>query len=358
VKDSSRVPRVKIVGVGLLGTSLGLALAKHGITAQLEDQSKANLRLAIEYGAGVAASGEVDLVVVCVPPDLTADVVVSQLEKHPNAVVTDVASVKSSIASQVELQTKEASRYIGSHPMAGREKGGPASGRADLFFARPWVIAPRPDNPQTAIDLISDLAMRIGALVSVMSVEEHDDAVALVSHLPQLISSLLAGSLNQGTTEQLALAGQGLRDTARIAGSDPDLWVQIFSQNARSIGPLVASLKLELEKLDSAISNIDQSGSLAVIHSALAAGNQGIAQIPGKHGGKFLEYQQVTVVIDDSPGALAALLTFVGEIGVNIEDLALEHSPGAAIGLVELQILPSSAQHLIDSLVSNGWRLV
>ena len=351
-------PRVKIVGAGLLGTSLGLALAKHGITAQLEDQSKANLRLAVEYGAGVPAAGEVDLVVVCVPPDLTADVVIDQLAKHPEALVTDVASVKSAIALEVQAGSSDSARYLGSHPMAGREKGGPASGRADLFFARPWVITPRSDNSQQAIELLSDLAMRIGALVSIMSVEEHDDAVALVSHLPQLVSSLLAGALNQGTTEQLALSGQGLRDTARIAGSDPDLWVQIFSQNARAIGPLVKALKIELEKLDSAISEIDKAGSLAAIHSALAAGNRGIAQIPGKHGGKYLEYQQVTVVIDDSPGALAALLTYVGEIGVNIEDLALEHSPGAAIGLVELQVLPTSASHLIDSLVGNGWRLV
>jgi len=351
-------PSVKIVGVGLLGTSLGLALAKHGIIASLEDQSKANLRLAIEYGAGVESEGEPDLVVVCVPPDLTALVVLSQLKKHPRAIVTDVASVKGAIAKEVEEHTELADRYVGSHPMAGREKGGPASARADLFFARPWVITPRAGNSQVAIDLVEDLALRIGSLVSVMSVPEHDEAVALVSHLPQLVSTLLAGALNSGTTSQLALSGQGLRDTARIAASDPDLWVQIFSQNAGALKPLVSQLRGELERIDDAISNIDSAGSLAAIHSALADGNRGIAQIPGKHGGKYLEYQVVTVVIDDSPGALASLLTFIGEIGVNLEDLNLEHSPGAAIGLVELEVLPSNAQKLIDSLIKNGWRLV
>ena len=351
-------PKVKIVGVGLLGTSLGLALAKHGIAAILEDQSKANLRLAVEYGAGVESLDEPDLVVVCVPPDLTASVVLAQLAKHPFATVTDVASVKGAIAAEVDQYEDLAPRYVGSHPMAGREKGGPASARADLFFARPWVITPRASNKQSSVDLVEDLALRVGALVSVMSVGEHDEAVALVSHLPQLVSSVLAGALNSGTVAQLALSGQGLRDTSRIAASDPDLWVQIFSQNASALRPLVANLRAEFERLDDAISNIDASGSLAVIHSALADGNRGISQIPGKHGGKFLEYQVVTVVIDDSPGALARLLTFVGEIGVNLEDLNLEHSPGAAIGLVELEVLPSNADKLIEALSQNGWRLV
>jgi len=87
-------------------------------------------------------------------------------------------------------------------------------------------------------------------------------------------------------------------------------------------------------------------------------GNEGVARIPGKHGGKYVDYHQMTVVIDDSPGALASLLTFIGDIGVNLEDLKLEHSPGAQIGLVEIQVLPSAADHLTKQLTENGWRLV
>lgn len=349
---------VKIVGTGLLGTSLGLALSRQGVTASLSDQSKSNLRLAVEYGAGVAEENSPELVIVCVPPDIAAEVIISQLEQHPGAVVTDVASVKSEISKQVARESQQAKRYIGSHPMAGREKGGPGSARADLFFARPWIICSDNGSTQSQIDLVRDLALRVGALPVELSAEQHDSAVALVSHLPQLVSSALATSLTIGSDEQLALAGQGLRDTSRIASSDPDLWLQIISQNAQALRPLITQVREELESLEAALGELDSPGALAKVHTLLARGNQGVARIPGKHGGKYTQYQQVTVMIDDSPGALASLFTFVGEIGVNIEEIKLEHSPGAPIGLVEIQVVPASFDHLVQELTKNGWRLV
>ena len=351
------MPNVKIIGAGLLGTSLGLALARNGVTAWLSDQSKSALRLAIEYGAGSDSGPEPDLVVVCVPPDATADVVVAQLQLHPNAIVTDVASVKAEIAKEVEL-AGFADRYVGSHPMAGREKGGPTGARADLFFARPWVITPSSSSRVGAIELIREIALLVGALPTQMSAAEHDRAVALVSHLPQLVSSALAGQLVIGDDQQLALTGQGLRDSTRIAASDPDLWVQIISQNSSALLPLVQAIRGDIEQLESALGDISAPGSLAKIHSLLSKGNAGIARIPGKHGGKFANYAMITVMIDDSPGSIAKLFTFIGEIGVNIEDFKLEHSPGAPIGLVELQVLPESAERLAASLSEKGWRLV
>lgn len=350
---------IKIVGTGLIGTSLGLALARHGITARLSDSSKANLRLAIEYGAGEESNQEPQLIIVCVPPDLTAGVIAQELERHPNSFVTDTASVKSQIQSKVlELAPEQAARYVGSHPMAGREKSGPGGARADLFFARPWVITPTQQTSKEALELVQDLALLIGALPVVMTAKEHDEAVALVSHLPQLVASALAARLVEGSEGQLRLTGQGLRDTSRIAASDPKLWVQIFSQNADAIAPLITKFREELEALEQSFSNLEERGALARIDSLLGRGNSGIARIPGKHGGKFIDYQQLTIVIDDSPGALASLLTFIGEIGVNIEDLKLEHSPGAPIGLVEIQVNPEAADQLSIRLVENGWRIV
>lgn len=353
-------PKVLIIGAGLLGTSLGLALTRQGVIPGIEDVSRASQRLAIEYGAGVAPFEEPDLVLVCVPPDITALAVIERLKKHPQAIVTDVASVKSAIYHQVAagVSAAELARYVGSHPMAGREKGGPGAARADLFFARPWVITARDDNDSLAIALIRDTANRLGALPVELSVDKHDAAVALVSHLPQLVSSLLAARLVSGTDEQLNLAGQGLRDTARIASSDPDLWIQIIEQNAQQILPLLVSLQADLDQLVIGMKDLDNAGALAGVHAVLDLGNKGVGKIPGKHGGKFTEYQLLTVVIDDSPGALAGLLTFIGDIGVNIEDLKLEHSPGAPIGLVELQVLPESALRLTEKLSGNGWRLV
>ncbi|MFM1784174.1 MAG: hypothetical protein RLZZ579_451, partial [Actinomycetota bacterium] len=178
----SRLQGVKIVGAGLLGSSLGLALMRKGISCFLSDSSKANLRLAIEYGAGEEFSNQnPNLVVVCVPPDATAETVARELKAHPNAVVTDVASVKSAVLDELrEIDADSLERYVGSHPMAGREKGGPASGRADLFFARPWVITTRSANSQDQVELVRELAMAVGSLPIEMSTEEHDSAVALV----------------------------------------------------------------------------------------------------------------------------------------------------------------------------------
>lgn len=353
-----KTPAVKIVGTGLLGTSLGLALAKHGITASLTDQSKANLRLAIEYGAGEESIEEPDLVVVCVPPELTANVVVQELERHPGATVTDVASTKELIAQEVEKLSPHFDRYIGSHPMAGREKGGPGKARADLFFARPWVIAAHAKSDPERVEQIRDLAFRLGALPKQMDAAEHDAAVALVSHLPQLAASLIAAQLRGANPEFMELAGQGLRDTTRIAASDSELWVQIVSQNSAQIAPLMKQLLNDMTQLTQSVSQLEKAGSLAQLHSLLEQGNQGVARIPGKHGGKFAHYDTLTVIIDDSPGALATLLTFIGEIDVNIEDLKLEHSPGAEIGLVEIQVLPEVTKRLMTQLVESGWRLV
>lgn len=352
------ITRVKIVGVGLLGTSLGLALAKKDLIADLSDSSNSNLDLAIAYGAGKQLNQEPELVVVCVPPAHTAKVVVEQLNLHPDALVTDVASVKSQILEKVMGQAPEsASRYLGSHPMAGREGTGPVGARADLFFARPWVLTPHDKTSKEQIDLVRHLAMQLDALPVVMSPQEHDSAVALVSHLPQLVSSALAARLTEGSSEMLSLAGQGLRDTTRIAASDPDMWLQILQQNQTEVRPLIRKLIADLQDLETSFQDLDSESSVEQLVSLITRGNQGVARIPGKHGGKYFEYDIVTALIDDSPGALAALLVFVGEIGVNLEDISLEHSPGAPIGIVEMQVLPEVTAKLSEALIENGWRL-
>ena len=134
---------VRIVGSGLLGTSIGLALTKLGVSVSLSDSSPATARLAADYGAGSLAQPDEapGLVIVCVPPDVTAAVVSQELRTYPNALVTDVASVKGSIVQELLSLDADLSRYLGSHPMAGREKGGASSGRADIFVGRPWIIA-------------------------------------------------------------------------------------------------------------------------------------------------------------------------------------------------------------------------
>jgi prephenate dehydrogenase len=218
---------VKIVGSGLIGTSIGLALSGLGVRVLLADSSPAVLNLAVDFGAGekFEVGQEPQLVVVCVPPDVSASVIATELEAHPSAVVTDVASVKATILEELLAKDADLSRYVGSHPMAGREQAGTLAGRSDIFAGRPWVISENQASSKKAVDLVEALALDLEATISHLSPKEHDRAVALVSHAPQLVSSLLAARLSESKETDISMAGQGLRDTTRIAASDPKLWI-------------------------------------------------------------------------------------------------------------------------------------
>ncbi len=349
---------VRIVGAGLLGASIGLALRERGLDVILADTSRSNLGLAIDYGAGRPAQpdDEPRLVIVAVPPDLIADVVASELAAHPRALVTDVASVKSGILSGLLDAGADVSRYLGSHPMAGRERGGAVSARADLFLGRPWVITPHEGTTPEQYRVLEDLAIELGATPVRMSAREHDEGVALVSHVPQLVASLLAARLRGASDAEVGLAGQGLRDTTRIAGSNPELWVQILGANAAPVARVLRDYRDELDAVISALDEPAASGAPRRIAETLAAGNQGVARIPGKHG-RDDRYTALIVKVDDQPGQLARLLTEIGEEGVNLEDFRLEHSPGAQVGFAEIDVLPEAAHRLAAALDARGWTL-
>ena len=359
--NSAPVPfsGVRIVGTGLLGTSIGLFLREMGVSVWLADQSSSALSLAEDYGAGRAETpnaNDVDLVVVATPPDVTAGVIAAELTAFPKALVIDVASVKGAILSQLQASGADMARYLGTHPMAGREKGGPTSARVDLFTGRPWVVCAREEIDSEAMERISRLVSALGASEVRMTTEEHDRAVAVVSHLPQVVSSAVAAELNRAHETDLNLAGQGVRDVTRIAGSDSALWQQILSHNAGEVASLVRSVGEHLTRTADALDNLGATGSKTRIAELLESGVSGVARLPGKHG-RSARFASVTVIIDDKPGQLAALLTEVGEIGVNLEDMTLEHSPGAAVGFVELFVEPSSASTLADDLDGRGWRI-
>jgi prephenate dehydrogenase len=361
---------VKVVGTGLLGASIGLALTTREVPVTLEDTSPTALALARDIGAGVAArpeDPEPALVVVATPPDVTARVVAAQLRAHPAAVVTDVASVKSSILVQLAAMPEDDrpgwQRYVGSHPMAGRERSGAAGASADLFAARPWVIADGGAASREAVLAVRALTVDLGAIPVALTPAEHDDAVALVSHVPQLASSLVAAALADASDAALALAGQGLRDVTRIAASDPLLWAAILASNAEPVVRVLRGVQLGLTDLLTALDAVATSGTAApgalqVIAGAVAAGNAGVARIPGKHGGAARRYGEVTVLVPDRPGELGRLFSEVGEIGVNIEDVSLEHSPRQTVGMATLAVWPSAVRSLEDALEQRGWRVV
>ncbi len=360
---------VRVVGTGLLGASVGLALTQHGVHVQLEDPSRTALALARDVGAGSpvdAASPAPALVVVAAPPDVTADAVAAALADHPEAVVTDVASVKGYVLAELRAAGADLTRYVGSHPMAGRERSGPSAAVPGLFVGRPWVITDSGSSREDAVLAVRHLAVDLGAVPVVMDADEHDAAVAVVSHVPQLASSLVAARLRGADDAALGLAGQGLRDVTRLAASDPALWTSILAANAEAVRDVLVALR---EDLDVVVGALDlaaaatgpedvELGALATIARTIADGGAGAARIPGKHGGAHKRYAVVTVLVPDRPGELARLLGDVGAAGVNLEDLQLEHAAGRPVGMASISVLPGRAEHLETELTARGWRLV
>jgi prephenate dehydrogenase len=357
--------RVRIVGTGLIGASLGMALSRAGFQVSLDDPSPTAAALARDLGAGVLAAdtvGAPDVVVVAAPPDVVADVVAAELSRWPEAVVTDAASVKGAVLTALQDRGADLSRYVGSHPMAGREKSGAMAAQGDLFEGRSWVVAPGPQATAEAVDRVRQIAQAAGSAVLIMTPDEHDAAVAAVSHVPQIAASLVASRLRDLPSVAVALSGQGIRDVTRIAASDPGMWTQILAGNAPAVRGVLESLAEELDavlvalrRLESDPDNRGSVGARAVLARTVADGNAGYALIPGKHGAAPTTYATVIVVVPDEPGALGRLLHDVGEAGVNLEDLHLEHGIGQPFGLAELYVLPAAVQPLITALRSLGW---
>ncbi|MBG6059927.1 prephenate dehydrogenase [Cryobacterium sp. MP_M5] len=356
--ESRLIGPVRVVGAGLLGTSIGLGLRNRGIDVILADASPTNLSIAVDYGAGrVAAPGDApQLIVVCVPPDVTAEIVARELEAFPQAIVTDVASVKLAPLAELRARGADVSRYIGSHPLAGRERGGPLAGRADLFVGRPWVVAAHDAISYQQATAIDDLILDLGAILVEMSPEEHDRGVALISHVPQVVSTIMARRLTDAPGSALNLAGQGLRDVTRVAASDPELWVQILGANAQPVRDILLAYRDDLDRFIDALADPAAPGARRKVAEELSGGNAGVARLPGKHG-QDRRFVSLIVMVDDTPGQLARLLAEIGEVGVNLEDLRLEHSPGAQLGLAEISVLPEAVSRLTEELAARGWRI-
>ena len=360
-----------VVGAGLLGTSAALAARRAGWDVWVDDRDPQALALAVDL-CGVPAGpppGDPDLCLVCVPPDATGAALADASRRHLTSIVSDVASIKTKPLREAEELGADPARLVGGHPMAGREIGGARGARADLFEGRPWVVTPGVAE-RSGVDLVKSLAEACGAVPVEMAAHAHDEAVALVSHAPQVVASLTAARLAGAGDGAVGLAGQGLRDVTRIAASDPGLWTQILAANAPALITVLAALQADLGAVLTALTALDRlppeeavqraddvAAARAVVAAALERGRAGRGRIPGKHGAPPQPYAVVSVVVDDRPGELARIFNEAGALGVNIEDLSIEHSPGQEVGLVELAVAPAAADALRADLRARGWRV-
>jgi prephenate dehydrogenase len=349
---------IAVIGTGLIGTSIALALREQGSTVWLADSDPAAARLAADLGAGEPMPADpvaADVAVIAVPPAAVAATLAAAQARRPDGLArcyTDVASVKQLPVAQARAAGCDLTCYVPGHPLAGREKNGPAAARADLFLGRTWALCPEPETSTRATETVTALVRACGAVPLRTDAAAHDRWVALISHAPHLVAAAMAARLETAPAEALDLAGQGLRDVTRIAAGDTALWTQILAANAAPVAEVLAAVAADLAEAAGMLGDGEGSKSVAAL---LDRGQAGVARIPGKHGGAAREFAVVQVVIPDQPGELARLFAATGAAGVNIEDVRIEHSPGLPVGVAELSVRPAEAGLLLEALEAGGW---
>lgn len=354
-----------VIGTGLIGTSAALTLAGRGVAVHLVDHDPARARTAAALGAGTEEppAGLVDLAIVAVPPAHTATALAEAMRAGSARGYLDVASVKGGPRRELEAMGLDLTAYIGTHPMAGKESSGPLAATADLFEGRPWVLTPMPGTDTEVLNLALELVALCRAVPVVMDADAHDRAVALVSHTPQLISSMVAARLQDADEAAVRLCGQGIRDVTRIAASDPRMWVEILTANPGPVADVLAGVAADLDETVEALRALQSAdeakrrGGTEGIEDVLRRGNAGRVRVPGKHGAAPTSYETVAVLISDRPGELARIFADAGSAGVNIEDVRIEHATGQEAGLVQLMVEPAAAPVLSAALRERGWSI-
>jgi prephenate dehydrogenase len=363
--------RVLIVGTGLIGTSIALALRAAGTDVFLSDFDPAVARLAADLGAGLVvpdlrdAKGIAEVAVLAMPPAYVGPELLSAQDHGVAEVYTDVASVKVLPVAQARALGCDISRYVPAHPLAGRERPGPAAAQADLFLGRTWALCPLPETSPDAVAAVTALVVACGAVPVITDPPTHDRWVALVSHAPHLVAAAMAARLAPSAVpgDALKLAGQGIRDVTRIAAGDTALWTQILAANAGPVAEVVAAVAEDLAAAARALAAVSASDGpepaeltgAPGVTGLLDRGLAGVARIPGKHGEQPRNFAVVQVVIADQPGELARLFDAADAAGVNIEDIRLEHSPGLPVGVAQLSIRPDQVVTLLDAMEAGGW---
>ena len=360
---------VAICGGGLIGTSLALGLAGRGHRVRVTDHDpdvRAELiglmhaagldrHVGVEAEWAVAAAGA-GIVIAAVPPPSIPDVLAAAASvAAPGALLTDVAGVKSAVvagvASSLEHipgRTGALGRYVGGHPMAGSERSGPRAGDADLFTGSTWVLTPTDATDDDALALAGDLARSLGARVLVLRPDEHDHIVGLVSHLPQLVASVLADVAAEAVGAErdavMAVAGPGFRDTTRIAASDPDLWLDIVGSNRDAI---LTALRSYVGRLGDVMAAVER-GDMAALDIVLRRASSARRRLLPK--GIAEPTSDLRVPLRDRPGEIARITGALGSAGINIEDLAMRHASAADRGSLLVRVRSTSVRRATEVL--------
>lgn len=346
--------RATIVGTGLIGASIGLALRARGwhVTGSDSDPERAKTALALGALDEIGEDPSAAVTFIATPVSAVAPAARRAIEvagERPGPrVVTDVAGVKVPVLAAVRHPL-----FVGGHPMAGSEQEGVEGADPELFEGATWVLTPTAETDPDAFMALRSVISSIGADVIAISPERHDELVAMVSHVPHLTAAALMDIAAEGAAgdpAMLRLAAGGFRDMTRVAAGHPGIWPDICAENRAAITAVLDRLLASLGRLRGVVEAGDRAGLLGVLEPARAARRS----LPAR-AARAGDLAEIRVPVADRPGTLAEVTTIAGDLGIDIADLEIAHSAEGR-GVIIMVVDAKGAPGVREALVRAGYR--
>ena len=351
MSDDTR--RVQIVGLGLIGSSVALALKNSGWFVTGRDLNDVRAARALELGVVDALGNDDEAVLAFIATPVAAIPAIADelfaTARRPDFIVTDVGGVKGPVSAAISSR-----RFVGGHPMAGSEQEGPDGADADLFIGATWVLTPTATTDADAFALVREIVVSLGADVVALEPERHDALVAVVSHVPHLMAANLMALAKDASVEHAALlrlAAGGFRDMTRIAAGDPAIWPDIFRDNADAVLEVLDVLLERLRDARELVAARDREGILKLLEYAKSARRNLPSRVVRPDA-----ITECRMVITDRPGELAEVTAALGGAGVNIWDIEIAHSAEGPRGVLVVSISTEDQERAREVLLERGFR--
>jgi len=351
--DSGARPRALVVGTGLIGGSIALSLRQRGWHVSGLDKDDERLTEALAAGVIDEAGDDLDaeIVFIATPATAVAEEVrrlLSTPQRREDAVVTDVSGVKAAI-----VHAADHPRFIGGHPMAGSEQIGLSGAAPDLFEGAVWVLTPTSATDLNAFERLHGVVAKLGADVLVLTPDDHDRLVALVSHVPHLVAATLMNAATAGAEQNgalLRLAAGGFRDMTRVAAGHPGIWPDICSENAGPIVDALEALVAELSVMRDRVAGRDRESILGVLERASLARRNLPARVVRPDN-----LSELRIPVPDRYGVLAEITSLAADGGISIYDIEIAHSAEGPRGVLILVVNTAEAERLRDAIEARGY---
>jgi prephenate dehydrogenase len=346
--------RVALVGVGLIGGSVGMA-ARRRLGAHVVgwNRSPAALEIALERGAideavaSIEDIGTADVAIAGVAVDALEGAVRGLCDALPGAVVTDVGSTKGALVGAIECEN-----FIGGHPLAGAEMTGVAHARANLFEGATWYLTPRDATPGVLYERLARFVAGLGAAPTAIAPDDHDRLMAAVSHLPHVVANLLVAQAAEALGgETLPATGPSFRDATRVAGSNPELWAQIYTANSAALGAQIDDLSRRLAEVRALLDA--GSDGLRAWQDGAARQRRALLEV-GLAGGDG-DLREIRAAVPNRPGVVAQIALALGRAGINISDMSLAPEADNRTGVVGLWVRRGDAERAIGLVAALGY---